>query len=79
MEYCKTQGWESSLKKVPNSNTWLVVSDRVVALVEGSGGHSISRGKKEPAIPFATSVEVEARPSPIMVKKIGVTEQTYYT
>lgn len=20
MEYCKTQGWESSLKKVPNSN-----------------------------------------------------------
>ncbi len=37
------------------------------------------RGKKEPAIPFAMSVEVEARPSPMAVKKIGVTEQTYHT
>ena len=41
MEYCKTQGWESSLKKVPNSNTWLVVSDRVVALVEGTSNEFV--------------------------------------
>ena len=35
--------------------------------------------RKNPPFPFATSVEVEARPSPMAVKKIGVTEQTYYT
>jgi hypothetical protein len=41
------------------------------------------RGKKELAeqiIPYAASVEVEVgrgKPSPMVVKKIGVTEQTY--
>ena len=38
------------------------------------------RGKKELAIPFATSVEVEAGRGKTVaesVKKIGVTEQTY--
>ena len=44
MEYCKTQGWESSLKKVPNSNTWLVVSDRVIALVKGTSNEFVVKG-----------------------------------
>ena len=38
------------------------------------------RGKKELAIPFATSVEVEVGRGKTVaesVKKIGVTEQTY--
>ena len=35
-EYCKTQGWNSSLKEVPDRNAWIVVSDDVVALVEGA-------------------------------------------
>jgi len=33
--------------------------------------------RKTPPFPFATSVKVEARPSPMVVKMIGVTEQTY--
>jgi hypothetical protein len=40
------------------------------------------RGKKGPAIPNATSVEVEVGRSKTVaeaVKMIGVTEQTYYT
>ena len=35
--YCKTQGWEVSLASVPNAPAWLVVTDNVVALVEGDG------------------------------------------
>ncbi len=40
-EFCKTQGWDGRLKKVTNSNAWLVVGDNVVALVEGTSNEFV--------------------------------------
>lgn len=35
-EYCKTQGWENTLTATPEGSGWLVVTNRIVALVEGN-------------------------------------------
>jgi hypothetical protein len=35
-EYCKTQGWENKLTATPNGSGWLVVTNHIAALVEGS-------------------------------------------
>jgi len=40
-EYCKTQGWDNNLKELPDPKAWLVVSDRVVALVEGTSNEFV--------------------------------------
>ena len=36
-EYCKTQGWENKLTAISDGNGWLVVTNRIAALVEGNG------------------------------------------
>jgi hypothetical protein len=35
-EYCKSQAWENVLTKLPDRKIWLVVSDNVASLFEGS-------------------------------------------
>ena len=35
-QYCKTQGWGHSLNEVSKEKAWLIVVDRVAALVEGT-------------------------------------------
>lgn len=35
-EYCKTQGWGQSLNDVSEGKVWLILADKVAALVEGT-------------------------------------------
>jgi hypothetical protein len=35
-EYCKTQGWENTIHQAGQQDVWLVISDYVAALVEGT-------------------------------------------
>lgn len=36
VEHCKTQGWKHSLQDVPACKAWLILSDNVAMLVEGT-------------------------------------------
>jgi len=38
-EYCRSQGWKQSMQRLSSSSSWVILSDDVAALVEGTTTH----------------------------------------